>query len=325
MSFLRLWSLLLAVVPGLFQTTTRKYYKILGALPIGSSQKDIDRLSKALVHYEMNFNGRIDWALFHYQNIDVWKSQPWYNNSNIVLSIHEKEFAYYYFYKYLIIEYITNLHEYDWIWLLVSDCNFEVFDAQTFVDFLELWNPGMAQPANTGYSPWSHTPLHIPSDVRVTNIVEIGPLLSIRVKLWEQFRRLMNPGFNSGWGVDNILCTYIAKNHGYTLDPYNKTHLFAGPPTKVWLSAYDYSEKVSTVRRDPYRLCPDPLSFNPACLIVDASPLKHLDFHEGIQSGLYTGKSFAEVDWYRDQYPELYIAPMKEISYCTSSMSVPLR
>jgi len=316
MSVLHRSSLLLAFVLCFVGNTGQKPYKILGALPIGSSQQDIDRFSRALMHYDTNFNGTVNWALFHYQDIHVWKSQPWYENSRIVLSINEKEFAYYYFYKYLTIEYIYNLHEYDWIWLMVSDCNFEVFDAQTFVDLLDLWKPGMAQPANTGYTIWSHTPLHSPSSVRVTNLVEIGPLLSIRPKLWEQFRGLMNPELNSGWGVDNILCTWIAKNHGYTLNPYNQTDLNAKEPDKVWLSAYDYSGKRVFLRAQ-HRICPNPLSFNPACLIVDASPLKHLDFHEGKQSGLCNNNALKDVGWYQDKYPEYFVFYRKEISYCT--------
>jgi len=298
------------------KNTGQKPYKILGALPIGSSQKDIDRFSKALMHYEKMASGTVYWALFHYQDIDIWKSQSWYTNSKIVLSINELEFAFYYFYKYLTIEYITNLHEYDWIWLMVSDCDFEVFDAQTFVDLLELWNPGMAQPANTGYTPWSNTPLHYPSKVRVTNLVEVGPLLSIRVELWELFRGLMYPHFNSGWGVDNILCKYIAE-HGYTLNPYNKTSLFAIPPATVLLSAYVYSGRKRHVLRGKHRICPNPLSFNPACLIVDASPLKHLDFHEGKKSGLYNNHADKEIEWYHDKYPEYFVHWKKEASYCT--------
>jgi len=314
MSLLHHFVLLLAAVLGIFTSTGQR--KILGALPIGSSQKDVDRFSRALKHYKLNFHGTVDWALFHYQDIDVWKSQPWYNKSNIVLSISELEFAYYYFYKYLTPRYITNLYEYDWIWLLVSDCDFDVFDAQIFVDFLELWNPGIAQPANTGRSVYKLVRRHAPSHVRVTNFIEIGPLLSIRVQIWESFRGRMNPRFNSGWGVDRILCTYVAKNHGYTLDPFNQTDLFATPPATVYLSAYSYFNGGSRVPRDSHRLCPDPLSFNPACLVVDASPLKHLDFHEGIKSGLYKN-AWKDVKWYREMYKDYFI--FKIISYCTSS------
>jgi len=263
----------------------------------------------------------LNWALFHYQDIDVWKSQPWYNNSNIVLSIHESGFAYYYFYKYLSVEYITNLYEYDWIWLMVSDSDFEVFDAQTFVHFLSLWNPGVAQPANTGYTTWPHTLLHQPSNVRVTNLVEVGPLLSIRVNLWELFRGLMNPNFSSGWGVDNILCSYIAKNHGYTLNPFNQTDPFAMPRARVWLWAYEKSAKRSGFRRAEHRICPKPTSFNPACLIVDASPLKHLDFHEGKRLGRYTTEAYLKDKiWYRKMYPKYWVILKEVVSYCTSSL-----
>jgi len=323
MNPLHRWSLLLAIVAGLFQHPARRDYKILGALPIGSSQKDIDRFSKALGHYETNFTGTVDWALFHYQDVGVWLSQPWYNNSNIVLSVQEPEFAYYFFFKYLIVNYIPRIYEYDWIWLLVSDCEFDSFDAQTFVDLLDIWNPGVAQPANTGYTPWTHTPLHIPSDVRVVNLVEIGPLLSIKFSLWESFRSIMNPAFNSGWGLDNIMCTFFAKNHNYTLDPFNGTDAIFSA-RRVWLSSYHYSRQVSVVRRAPFRHCPAPVNYSPACLIVDAAPLKHLDFHEGIQSGLYTGKGYEDVDWYLAKYPELFVLWKKETSYCTSSMSLPL-
>jgi len=300
------------------QSTELQPYKILAALPIGSSQEDIDRLSKAVTHYEQNFTGTVQWALFHYQDIDVWKSQTWYNDSNVVLSIHEQAFAYYYFYKYLTTEYITNLHEYGWIWLLVSDCDFEAFDIQTFVDLLELWNPGMAQPANTGYSPWPHTPPHWPSNVRVTNLIEIGPLLSIRVKLWEQFHGLMNGNFSSGWGVDNILCNYIAQNHGYTLNPYNRTNVFAMPRARLWLSTFDYSGKKTSILRAKHRICPHPWSFTPACIIVDASPLKHLDLHEGKKSGVYNNDAFSEIDWYHLHFRKYFVLPGKEVSYCTS-------
>jgi len=320
MNLLHRWSLLIAIVAGLFQHPGRRDYKILGALPIGSSQEDIDRFSKALRHYETNFTGTVDWALFHYQDIDVWTSQPWYNNSNIVLSIAESEFAYYFFYKYLIVNYLPNIHQYDWIWLLVSDCEFDTFDAQTFVDLLEIWNPGVAQPANTGFSPWSHTPLHIPSDIRVTNLIEIGPLFAVRVNLWQDFRDIINPDFNSGWGLDNLICTFIAENHNYTLDPFHDTEPFPSAH-RVWLSSYHYSREVSVVRRAPFRLCPDPSSYRPACVIVDAAPLKHLDFHEGIRSGLYTGKGYYDVDWYLAKYPKLFVLWKKETSYCTSSMS----
>jgi len=278
-----------------FLQGTAQPYKILGALPVGSYLKDVDRFSQALTHYERNFSGTVDWALFHYQDIDVWKSQPWYDNSNIVLSINEVQFAFYYFYKYLTTEYISNLYEYDWLWLMVSDCDFDIFDAQTFVDLLELWNPGLAQPANTGYSPWPHTPPHRPSNVRVTNLVEIGPLLSTRATLWQQLRGLMNGDFNSGWGVDNIMCTYLAKNLSYTLNPYNKSNIFTWPRFKTWLSVYDYSG--NRVHRAKHRMCPQPWSFNPACLIVDASPLKHLDLHEGKKTGLYHNDAFGEIDW----------------------------
>jgi len=321
MSVLHQLSLLIALVLCFARSTDQQPYKILGALTIGSSQDDIDRFSKALIHFETNFTGTVNWALFHYQDIDVWKSQPWYNNSNIVLSINELEFAFYYFYKYLTIEYITNLNEYDWIWLMVSDCDFEVFDAQTFVDLLDLWKPGVAQPANTGYSPWPHTPLHRPSNMRVTNLVEIGPLLSIRLKLWEPVRRLMNPNFNSGWGVDNILCTWISKNYGYTLNPYNKTSGSAMPSARVWLStynSYDYSGRKRRFLRAKHPICPHPWSFTPACLIVDASPLKHLDFHEGKKSGLYNNHAFKELNWYRRKYGKYFVAWRKAFSYCTS-------
>jgi len=199
---------------------------------------------------------------------------------------------------------------------MVSDCNFEVFDAQTFVDLLDIWNPGMAQPANTGYTIWSHTPLHNPSTVRVTNLVEIGPLLSIRPKLWELFRGLMNPKFNSGWGVDNILCTYIAENHGYTLNPYKPPDLNATQPANVWLSGFDWSGK-QRVLRVKHRICPNPLSFNPACLIVDASPLKHLDFQEGKKSGQYNNNALKDVAWYQEKYPEYFLFYRKESVYCT--------
>jgi len=313
-------SLLLALVLCVVRDTDQHPYKILGALPIGSSEEDIDRFSKALIHYKTNFTGTVNWALFHYQDINVWKSQPWYNSPKIVLSIKEAGFAYYYFYKYLTIEYITNLYEYDWIWLMVSDCDFEVFDAQTFVDYLRLWNPGMAQPANTGYTVWPHTGLHDPSNVRVTNLIEVGPLLSIRVKLWELFRGLMHPNFKSGWGVDNILCTYIAKTHGYTLNPYNQTNVFAKPRGRVWLSAYDYSGKRRDDRRTKLRICPHPSSFSPACLIVDASPLKHLDLHEGTKSGVYAREVFfQELDWYHENYPNYYVLVKEAVSFCTSN------
>jgi len=321
MSVLHHLSLLLVLVLCFVQNTGQPTYKILGALPIGSSKKDIDRFSKALIHYETNFNGTVNWALFHYQDIDVWKSQPWYNNSNVVLSIHESEFAYYYFYKYLTIEYITNLNEYDWIWLMVSDSDFEVFDAQTFVDFLWLWNPGMAQPANTGSTVWPHTRLHKPSNVRVTNLIEVGPLLSIRVKLWVLFRGLMNPTFKSGWGVDNIMCTWIAENHGYTLNPYNHTHGLAKPHASVELRAYDSRGHRHHVKGGRQTICPKPSSCNPACIIVDASPLKHLDFHEGKKAGLYLRKAFfKELDWYHDRYPKYFVIVKRANSYCTSSL-----
>jgi len=318
MSVLNRLSFLVAFMLLFFKTTAQDQYKILGALPIGSSQEDIDRFSTAVTHYKTTFTGTVDWALFHYQEIDVWKSQPWYKNSSIVLSITEVEFAYYYFYKYLTIEYIANINEYDWIWLMVSDCDYEIFDAQTFVDLLYLWNPGMAQPANTGFTIWLHTPLHNPSNVRVTNLVEIGPLLSIRPKLWELFRGLMNPEFNSGWGVDNILCTYVAKNHGYTLNPFNQTDPNADKPARIWLSAHHFTGKRREKRsRKRYRLCPNPLSFNPACLIVDASPLQHLDLHEGQKSGLYHNNNKNDVDWYREKYPEYFVLYGKEVSYCS--------
>jgi len=296
--------------------------RILGALPIGSSKEDIDRFANALIHFETNFTGTVNWALFLYQDINVWKSQPWYNNnSNIVLSIQEPGFAYHYFYKYLTIEYITDLYEYDWIWLLVSDCDFDVFDAQTFVDHLWLWNPGMAQPANTGFTIWEHTKLHHPSNVRVTNLVEVGPLLSIRVTLWELFRGLMHPKFKSGWGVDNILCTYISKAHGYALNPYNHTDIFRKPRGRVWLSANDYSGKRRDDIRTKLRICPHPLSFNPACLIVDAAPLTHLDFHEGTKAGVYTKDVFfQELDWYHQNYPNYFVLFEEAVSYCTSNL-----
>merc|ERR1719193_2734544 len=91
---------LLSLVLCSVQNTGKQHYKILGALSIGSSKKDINRFSKAINHYEENFTGTVNWALFHYQDIDVWKSQPWYNNSNFVLYIHESGFAFYFFYKY---------------------------------------------------------------------------------------------------------------------------------------------------------------------------------------------------------------------------------
>jgi len=319
MSLLQQFSLLLTVVVGIFSNTGQR--KILAALPIGSSQKDIERFLKARTHYKSTFHGTLDWALFHYQDVDVWKSQSWYNESNIVLSINELEFAFYFFYKYLTPRYIANIYEYDWIWLLVSDCDFEMFDAQIFVDFLDLWNPGIAQPANSGFTWWKHLRRHSPSHVRVTNIIELGPLVSIRVKIWELFRELMNPRFNSGWGADNIWCTYVAKNLGYTLDPFNQTDLFATQPDTVWLSAYDYFDGSGSIRRVSHRLCPDPLSFNPACLIVDASPLKHLDFHEGKKSGLYQNNAMQDVRWYRERYKDYFVTFGNETSYCTSSVT----
>jgi len=292
-------------------------YKILGALPIGSSQKDINRFSTAQKNFEANFTGTVDWALFHYQSSKLWKSQPWYKSSSIVLSINEPQFAFYYFYKYLTIDYINNLHEYDWIWLMVSDCDFEIFDAQTFVDLLDLWNPGIAQPANTGFTTWSNVPLHNPSSARVTNIIEIGPLLSIRPNLWELFRGLMNPTFNSGWGVDNIMCTYVANVHSYTLNPYNQTNQHAKQPVSVWLTKYNYRWGRFRKKRIRHRICPNPSSFNPACLIVDATPLKHLDLHEGEKTGRYHHNNFKEIDWYHDWYSEYFVKYGDEVSYCT--------
>jgi len=157
--------------------------------------------------------------------------------------------------------------------------------------------------------------------VRVTNFLEVGPLLSIRVKLWELFRGLLNPNFSSGWGVDNILCTYIAKNHGYTLDPSNQTD------DLLWqVLGYDCGHmKVPKKKCDgkpvKHRICPHPTSFNPACLIVDASPLKHLDFHEGKKAGRYITKAFMkEKQWYRYMYPRYWLMIQGAISYCTSSL-----
>lgn len=312
-SLLLQWPFLLLVSLGLAQNTGKRAYKILGALPIGSSWEDINRFSKALVHYETNFYGTVDWALFHYKDIDVWKAQPWYKTSNIVLSINEVEFAYFYFYTYLTTKYISNLHEYDWIWLMVSDSDFEVFDAQTFVDLLELWNPGVAQPANSGHTYWVHTRQRFPSEVRVTNLVEVGPLLSIRARLWEDFRGVMNPKFNSGWGIDNMLCTYIGNTHGYILDPFNNTDLIAKPP-RVWLSHRGFK---NVVRRSHVRLCPYAWNSNPACLIVDASPLKHLNFLEGKKSGIYNHHdAHKELVWYRRKYPEYFLHRKKVRSYC---------
>jgi len=320
MSLLHQFALLLTIVVGISSNTG--HHKILCALPLGSSQKDIERFSLARKHYKRIFNGTVDWALFHYQDIDVWKSQPWYEESNIVLSIDEIEFAYHYFYKYLTPSFIKNLNEYDWIWLLVSDCDYEVFDAKVFVDFLELWSPGIAQPANTGFTTWPHTRQHSPSHARMTNLVEIGPLLSIRVDLWESLRSLMDRSFNTGWGIDNIMCTYIAKFHGYTLDPFNRTDISAMPRAWVVLSEHDYFERKSSSVRAPHRICPEPGNFKPACLIVDASPLKHLDFHEGKKAGIYTiMHAYKEVDWYRDTYTEYFVNVGEEISYCTSSVT----
>merc|ERR1719195_1945670 len=127
----------------------------------------------------------------------------------------------------------------------------------------------------------------------------------------------MNPNFNSGWGVDSVLCKYIAKNHGYTLNPYNKTALVI-PPATVWLSVYDYPGRKRHVLRAKHRICPNPLSFNPACLIVDASPLKHLDFHEGKKTGLYNNNAQKEIEWYHDKYPQYFVFGSKETSYCTT-------
>jgi len=321
MSVLHQLSLLLLLVLYSAQNTGLQHYKILGALPIGSAKRDINRFSKALKHFETNFTGTVNWALFHYQDIDVWKSQPWYNNPNLVLSIHESGFKYYYFYKYVTVEYITNLYEYDWIWLMVSDCDFGVFDAQTFVHYLSLWNPGVAQPANTGYNTWFHTLRYNPSNVRVTNLVDVGPLLSIRVELWELFRGLMNPNFSSGWGVDHMLCTYIAKTHGYTLNPNNQTDGFGMPLASVWLWAYKNSVKKRGVRRAQQRVCPLPMSFNPACIIVDASPLTHLDFQEGEKSGRHSTTAFLkDIYWYRHMYPKYWVFDKDVVSYCTSSL-----
>jgi len=318
MSVLLQSSLLLAVLLGFSQNTGQRAYKILGALPIGSSQKDIDRFSKALEHYETNFSGTVDWALFHYNDINIWKAQPWYKTSKIVLSINEKEFAYYYFYKYLTRKYITNLHEYDWIWLMVSDCDFEVFDAQTFVDLLELWNPGMAQPANAGHTFWPLTRLHYPSEVRVTNLIEVGPLLSIRVKLWEDFRGIMVPEFNTGWGIDQILCRFSSHNHEYILNPFKKKRFFAKRQAKVLLLEYDYTGNRKHLTRISQRLCPDAKSFNPACLIVDASPLTHLNFLEGRKSGFFNrSAAMKQKLWYLKNYPNYFVPQKKAVSYCT--------
>jgi len=318
MSLLLQSSLLLEISLGFSPNNGQRGYKILGALPIGSSQKDIDRFSKALVHYETNFYGTVDWALFHYKDIDVWKVQPWYKTSNIVLSIDEKEFAYWYFHKYLTRKYITNLHEYDWIWLMVSDSDFEVFDAQTFVDLLELWNPGIAQPANTGHTFWPHTRLHSPSEVRVTNLIEVGPLLSIRTKLWEDFRGFINPKFNTGWGIDQIFCRFGSHNRPYILNPFNEKHFFAKRHAWVLLSEYDYTGNRSHLTQTYLRLCPGAQSFNPACLIVDASPLSHLNFLEGRKSGFFNrSAAMKEKLWYYKKYPKYFVPQKKALAYCT--------
>jgi len=51
--------------------------------------------------------------------------------------------------------------------------------------------------------------------------------------------------------------------------------------------------------------CPADTEFIPSCMVVDASPLVHLDRHEGMQMGAYSEViGLKEKQWYQQRYVE---------------------
>jgi len=193
-----------------------------------------------------------------------------------------------------------------------SDATYPQLKVQKFVEILELWKPGAAQPANNGHDFWNITRLHRPSFARITDFVEVGPLLAIRVNLWIILRSMMHPEVSSGWGVDRILCSIIADNANYTqIEGYREE-------TNVWLSIPEKYSKSSTVIREQWRLCPRNLSFWPACMVIDETTITHLDYHEGHNKGVYDWEvSNKEKWWYWSHYKK-YIQEVGSIG-CTIS------
>jgi len=253
--------------------------KVLAALPIGNSDDDIKRVSKAVQTWSKFID--VDWVLFHYQPKDKLEKQNWYNKS-VIFSVEEKGFLYGYFYKYLVAEYITNLHTYKWIWLINSDCTYHELDVQTFLKILDTWLPAVAQPAVIG-SYWDISAPQWEKIGRVTTFIEIGPFVALSVEAWAKIHNVMNPLFNSGWGLDMLWCSLLKK------------------PAMVEILEQKAFRSGQIVGENMF--CPTNIEFVPSCMVVDESPIVHLDRREGSQMGVYSDAiGLREKHWYRQRY-----------------------
>merc|ERR1719193_802423 len=266
--------------------------KVLAALPTGNSDYDIKRVSKAVQTWGKVID--VDWVLFHYQPKDKWEKQNWYNES-VVFSVEEKGFLYGYFYKYLVAEYIRNINTYNWIWLINSDCTYDELDVETFLNILDTWLPAVAQPAVIGSS-WGITAPQEEKIARVTTFVEIGLFVAVSLEAWAKVHNVMNPLFNSGWGLDMLWCSLLKK------------------PTMVEILEQKAFRSGQIVGENMF--CPTNIEYVPSCMVVDASPIVHLDRREGAQMGVYSGAiGLREYNWYRKRYS--YYWDETQRSFCS--------
>jgi len=182
----------------------------------------------------------------------------------------------------LVTDWIEELHSYDWILLLNSDCSFDDLDILAFLEVLDKWQPALAQPAVIG-SYWDSSAPHQGVVGRVTNFVEIGPFVAISVKAWKKLRAAMNPLFTSGWGLDMFWCSLLE----------DSVMMF-----QLESQAASYGQMIGESMP-----CPNEIEFTPSCMVIDAAPLVHLDRREGRELGTYSEAiGTEEKHWYREKY-----------------------
>jgi len=179
-------------------------------------------------------------------------------------------------------EYIRNINTYNWIWLINSDCTYDELDVETFLNILDTWLPAVAQPAVIG-SIWGVTAPQEEKIARVTTFVEIGPFVAVSVEAWAKVHDVMNPLFNSGWGLDMLWCSLL-----------KKLTMVEILEQKAFKSGQIVGENM---------FCPTNVEFVPSCMVVDSSPIVHLNRQEGAQMGVYSGAiASREYNWYQQRY-----------------------
>jgi len=166
--------------------------------------------------------------------------------------------------------------------LMNSDCTYDELDVQTFLKVLDTWLPAVAQPAVIG-SYWDISAPQEEKIGRVTTFIEIGPFVAVSVEAWGKVRSVMNPLFNSGWGLDMLWCSLLKK------------------PTMVEILEQKAFRGGQIIGENMF--CPTTIEFVPSCMVVDASPIVHLNRREGAQMGVYSDAiGLREKHWYRQRY-----------------------